>query len=180
MSSIVQSDVTATLDARLVLENGTEVFLNVGNLLHRHGRVADVLLSNEPNAPHVRLAVETRAENRGYRGVVETAGGQFEARVNGTVLCTSRTAREAAIRRAVEWSKVPKRTRPETPPVATVETRNRGSENHASSSDEPFHHTLGNGQKDESGDEVTFTREVTREERDAEGRRNAISVDDDE
>ena len=177
MSSIVESDVTPTLDARLVLENGTEVFLNIGDLLHRHGRVADVFLNNEANAPHVRLAVETRAENRGYRGVVETYDGQFEARIRDIVICTSRTARDAAIRRAVVWSKAPKRTLPETPlPVPYVETKSEGFEHGA---EEPPHMSV-TGQVDERGDEVIFTHEVTREERDAEGRRNAISVDDDE
>ena len=178
MSSIVESDVTSSLDARLVLENGTEVFLNIGDLLHRHGRVADVFLNNEPKAPHVRLAVETRTENRGYRGVVETSDGQFEARVNDFVICTSRTSREAAIRRAIECTnKAPKRTRTEAiPPVPSVETRSQVSEHGA---EEPPGVSV-NSQVDERSDEVIFTHEVTREERDAEGRRNAISVDDDE
>lgn len=177
MSSIVESDVTSSLDARLVLENGTEVFLNIGDLLHRHGRVADVFLNNEPNAPHVRLAVETRFANRGYRGVVETSDGQFEARVNDIVICTSSTSREAAVRRAIAWLKAPKRTRPEAnPPVPSVETKNEGSEHGA---EEPPGVSV-NSQVDERSDEVIFTHEVTREERDAEGRRNAISLDDDE
>ena len=177
MSSIVESDVTSSLDARLVLENGTEVFLNIGDLLHRHGRVADVFYNNEPDAPHVRLAVETRAEKRGYRGVVETFDGQFEARVNDIVICTSRTSREAAVRRAIAWFNAPKRPRPEAiSPAPSVTAKNEASEYGA---EEPPGMSA-KSQVDEHGDEVIFTHEVTREERDAEGRRNAISVDDDE
>lgn len=227
---IVETDVDHTFEARLVLENGQEVHLNIGDLLHEHGRVFYLTTAKDSRGPSLRLAVETRGPSRGYRGVVQTDDGTFSAVVDGRIVCTVPTAREAAIARALTISRTVKRPRttpttsmsvakdsgvvdtteapPSVPPSIdssriqydpnaspyspTSEPSNGGPQyeyNPNASSyfptvpSPPVTGSVENTRVDapfddgDPDDEVVFTREVTREERDSEGRRNAISLD---
>jgi len=188
---VTRTEMDDELNATLHCEDGRVLRINIGNLLHTHGKVAAVASIPKVHGPRLRLAVDTRGHG-GYKDVYQVSPKTWEVRSSSdTPVMNAPSARAAAMLRAMACAhEAVVRSRTRTAQEAFAEasaqeaSAQEASAQEASAQEDPPPVTSpavnsAPAEEDED-DDVVFSHEVSREERDREGRRNAISLDDDE
>lgn len=185
---VTRTEMDDELNATLHCEDGRALRINIGDLLHTHGKVAAVTSTPNAHGPRLRLAVDTRGHG-GYRGVLQMTPTTWRAHLEGHPYFRASSARGAATQRAIASAA-----------NATARRRLRTAGGDAPAQEASAQEASGDApaqeapaQEDpppvaspvvdpveEEDDDVVFSHEVSREERDREGRRNAICLDDDE
>ena len=172
------SGMKATLRGTELTIGGMHVDLRT--LLHECGAVGHMKTHTFPpdHAQYPRLTVTLATRNGGYTSILRNGNGSYTAVAPGKVpISTHPTAGDAAVARAVYQNKHHKRKAVEDDDdesLASSPKKKQSGKHRLLQTQEELQHGHADGHAADDG--VLFVKERTREQRDAEGRANAMVV----